>query len=87
MEVVEVEYVEREGARAVAPFVAAVAAGVVATMVYNGGAWTISKAWDAGTRQPVTDFTRPQTVYNSATNMTYTLQPNGSYAASGIAQM
>ena len=84
IDVVEVEYVE-DGRRGVAPFVAAVGAGIVASMVYEGGKYVIKEAYKAGTREPVSN-PRPPTVYSAQTGLTYRLE-GGGYVPVGPVQM
>lgn len=85
IEMYEVTFSEgADGRRGAAPFVIAVASGVVASMVYEGGSWLIKEAWKAGTREPV-PAPRPPVLYDERSGLTYVRQGDGTYTASGPA--
>lgn len=85
IEFVEVEY-KTGSNRAVHPVVVAIGLGVAGNMVYDGGKYVITKAWEVATKAPVNDFSRPATIYSSQTGQVYRREGNG-YVPVGPAQM
>ena len=64
------------------PAVVVVVAGAIAIeLATDGGVWVVKRAWDAATRRPIPDFTRPPRLYDERTGTSYLLQSNGTYRA------